>query len=169
VKAWVRISLVERREGLYDLVMASHRTRRNSSTGNPAVSLMRRAKCFSRFRILSRGSTSRSSNLSKPTWSIAPYLAQTSAMIMRMGIILKPFGGGPMVPARVGPKHCTLEASACIIANFVVLPVGVLGHCNHISVHACNIGIWPGGTGLAAIVSVPPGEVVLFASYKSQS
>ncbi len=69
-------------------------TRRISSTGKPEVSLMRiyglqqsREMMLVQVATLSRGSTRRSSSLSKAT-----------------GIILKPLGGGLMVPARVGPR-----------------------------------------------------------------
>ncbi len=86
-------------------------------------------------------------------------------------IILNPSGGGPIAPSKVGPRlrmSASLKATRescqiwCRLLSYFATDMAAL-------VMPIVIGLCTGGTGRAAIVSVPPGEVARFSDKASHS
>jgi hypothetical protein len=108
---------------------------------------------------------------SSATWSTAPYLASTACMISMVWTVLKPLGGGAIVPAKVGPR---LRMSAALNFSRALCQVSCRSLA-YLATLICALVMPPvmamcvGRTGRAAMVSVPPGEVDRLGEYKFQA
>ncbi len=104
-------------------------------------------------------------------WSTVPYRIFASFKMVRGEMILKPSGGGPIAPSRVGPRLLMRAVLKSVWAEFQVKWRSFENFATEIAalVMPIVIGIWTGATGRGATVSVPLGDVDRFIVMASHS